>query len=251
MAWFGPQQLKLQDIWIQTLWSLIAGVIGSIVIVILSFIVSSGISIPQTFQASTEAGLKTSAIFPLILSIITLIGTTITIGLTYFIGYLIAPDRYKKNTVIFGQISFFAVITYFIVTPVYIYMWLQDYNNILIIFLIHALLVCFGTNIIIEILNNYRYILTGVYGSFFWLYVSLIITASIFSSFSTGYAKLIALVLLLPLINASITLFKNLFEFGYYHYFNWSNQDQLGDIFRQIEVEEEEILREEEEKNSL
>ena len=57
--------------------------------------------------------------------------------------------------------------------------------------------------------------------------------------------------ILLPLINASITLFKNLFAYGYYHYFNWSNQDQLGDIFRQIEIEEEEILKEEEEKNSL
>ncbi|MCH2188710.1 hypothetical protein MK079_02700 [Candidatus Gracilibacteria bacterium] len=251
MTGFGPKEITLSDIGIHTLGSLIAGILGSIVIVFLSFFLSSGINIPQAFDASTQAGIKTSALFPLLLSVIVLLGSTVTIGLTYFIGHMTNPEQYKKNIVIFGQIAFFAALTYIIITPIYILMGLQDYNNILVIALIHMTLVCFGTHIILEILNNYRYVLIGVYGSFLGLFVSLVLTSSIFQAFSSGYAKLVALVLILPVISLAISLIKHLFAFAYYHYFKWSNQDQLGDIFHQIEVEEEEILKEEEEKNSI
>jgi hypothetical protein len=37
----------------------------------------------------------------------------------------------------------------------------------------------------------------------------------------------------------------------YYHYTVYTNKDGLWDIFYQIELEEKEMLREEEEKNSI
>lgn len=73
----------------------------------------------------------------------------------------------------------------------------------------------------------------------------------IFSSFSDGYAKLISLLVLLPVINTSIIFFKQLFEYIYYYYHSYTNLDQLGDIFYQIEEEEKERLREEEQKNAI
>lgn len=62
---------------------------------------------------------------------------------------------------------------------------------------------------------------------------------------------MIGLLLLLPLINFLTTFLKQLFEFIYYHYTIFTNNDPLSDIFYQIEVEENEALREEEEKNSI
>jgi uncharacterized membrane protein len=63
------------------------------------------------------------------------------------------------------------------------------------------LLVVFGVNLIIEILNNYRYVLVSVYGSFVALFIAIIFTSLIFSSFDTNNAKLISLLFLLPLIS--------------------------------------------------
>ena len=93
--------------------------------------------------------------------------------------------------------------------------------------------------------------LISVYWSFVGLFFSIIITSLIFSSFDSGNAKLISLIFLLPLINLSQVLFKWLFDFSYFHYNRLTNQDQIWDIFYQIEMEEKEALREEEEKNSI
>lgn len=247
---FWPKQLKFQNILINSLGSLIAGIIGSIIILVVTFLVSHVISIPGTFEQA-RAGIQTSSIFPILLSVITLIWTTTTVILTYVITHLIEPERYKKNIVILWQIIFFSFLSYFLITPVYIYAWMQDYDNIMIVFLLHTIVVTFGTSIILEILNNYRYILTGVYGSFVGLFISIILTVWVFSSFSGGLAKLISLILLLPLINFSTTFFKQIFEYMYFHYHTYTNQDQLWDIFYQIEMEEKEMLQEEEEKNSM
>ena len=119
------------------------------------------------------------------------------------------------------------------------------------IFLAHTIIVTFWTHIILEVLNNYRHILIWIYWSFIWLFISLIITSLIFTSFETGLAKLLSLVILLPLINFIITFIKQLFELIYYYYYLHTNMDQLWDIFYQIEMEEKELLKIEEEKNHV
>jgi len=247
---FWPQKISFPDILINSLWSLIAWVIWSIVILIITFILGDSINIPGTFKSS-EIWLETSSIFPLILSIITLIWTTLTAYLTYKLLNMTSEKRYKKNIIVSWQIAFFAFITYLFVTPVYIYTGLIDYNYIMYIFLVHTLIVIFWTSIILELLNNYRHILIWIYGSFVWLFVSMIITVLIFTSFTSWSAKLISLVVLLPVINFTVTFFKQLFELAYFYYYKLTNQDQLWDIFYQIEMEEKELLREEEEKNSI
>jgi hypothetical protein len=103
----------------------------------------------------------------------------------------------------------------------------------------------------LEILNNYRYVLVSIYWSFVWLFFSIIIVGLIFSSFDSGQAKLISLLFLLPLINFTQVFFKGVFDLLYFHYNRFTNQDQIWDIFYQIENEEKEALREEEEKNSI
>ena len=247
---FWPKKIEFQEVLINSLWSLIAWIVGSVVILLITFLLGNSVNIPWTF-AKAQIWIETSSIFPLILSIITLIWTTITIFLTYKLLNMTSNERYKKNIVIAWQLAFFAFLTYLFVTPIYIYSGLIDYDYIMYVFLFHTLIVIFWTSIIIELLNNYRHILIWLYWSFIWLFTSSILTVLIFTSLDTWIARLISLVVLIPVINFSTTFFKQLFQLAYYHYYNYTNLDQLGDIFYQIELEEKEILREEEEKNSI
>lgn len=247
---FWPKNITFQEVLINSLWSLIAWIIWSIFILVITFLLGSSINIVWTFQTS-DIWLNKSPIFPLILSIITLIWTTISIYWTYKLLTITSEEKYKKNIIVTWQILFFAFITYLFITPVYIYLWLVDYEYIMYTFLAHVIIVTFWTNIILEILNNYRHILIWIYWSFIGLFISLIITISIFSSFNSGLAKLISLVILLPIINFTIIFFKQVFEIIYYKYYIYTNQDQLWDIFYQIENEEKELLKIEEEKNNI
>jgi len=80
--------------------------------------------------------------------------------LTYKIFQMVHPERYKRNLITYGQISFFGILTYIFFTPIYIFTGLQSYDNIMLVFILHAVILAFGTSIIIEVLSNYRYVLT-------------------------------------------------------------------------------------------
>jgi len=245
-----PRQISLKDIFINSLWSLWAWIIWSIVILFLVFLISWVVDIPAGFD-SMRIWANTNAIFPIILSVIALIWTILTVFITYYIITLTDPEKYKRNLVIYGQIAFYSIMVYIFITPVYIVMGLENYNNIIYIFLFHILILSFWVSIIIEILNNYTYILVWVYWSFIGLFGSIILTLFIYNSFPWGYAKLISLVILLPVINFLQTFFKQLFEFIYFHYYRITWMDNIWDIFRTIENEEKEKQREEEEKNMI
>jgi len=248
---FWPRELSIKDVGISSLWSLISGVIGSIIMLVLIFALSGFINVSEWFIATKSWIWEKSFIFPLMLSVITFLATTVTSFVTYFFLHFSNPERYKKNRVIFGQIAFFTIFVYLFMAPAYIYSGLIDYDYIIIMFLVHTILVVFWVSLMIEILNNYRYVLVSVYGSFLWLFASIIITSLIFWSIDSSNAKLISLLFLLPIINFMQVFFKWIFDFWYYHYNRITNQDQIWDIFYQIELEEKQELREQEEKNTI
>ena len=248
---FWPREVIIQDVITSSLWALIAGFLGSILILTITFFASNYIDIQNAFADSLQWIAKTKAMFPIVLSIITFVWTMWTVLLTYNFLSFTDWEKYKKNSVILWQISFFSVMAYMFFTPLYIYGGLAAYENIMYIFICHVLVIVFWMSIILEVMNNYRYILIWIYGSFIGLFMSAILSVLVFTTFSWGTAKLMSLVLLLPLINFSLTFFKQLFELMYYQYYVMSGQDKLGDIFYQIKLEEEEVLKEEEEKNLL
>lgn len=246
---FGPRKVSFSEIGINSLWAFISGIIWSIVIFMLIFLSSSVIDISWNFEKA-QAGMSTNSIFPFILSIIAFIASSISIFATYFFLTKTDPSKYKSLSISYSQIAFFIVLTYIFLTPLYIYAGAQNYDNIMYVFLGHILILAFWTHVIAEILNNYKYILIWIYWSFTWLFVTIILSISIFSSFSDGFAKLIAMLLVLPIINTFIMFFKQLFELWYYKYHKYTWLDQLGDIFSQIKAEEDEEFREAEALNN-
>lgn len=248
MSW--PRKLNFSDLLVNSLWSFLAWILWSIIIIIITFFLSNSLDIISTFETA-RVWIKTSPIFPLVLSIITLVWTSVASFLTYKIANMTDWEKYKKNIVIFWQIAFFQLLTYLFLAPIYIYTWLLNYDNIMFVYIFHVIVVMFGTSLILEILNNFRYILIWFYGSFLWLFFSSIFSLFVFLSFSWWLAKLIVLALLLPIVNFLINFFKQLFEFIYYYYYKTTALDQLWDIFYQVELEDKERQREEEEKDII
>ena len=132
---FWPQKLELKDLWVISLWSLIAWVIWSILLIVLVFGISSFLDIWSTFSAARTWAWELNSIFPLVLSVITFLVTSITVFITYFFLHFASPERYKKNIIILGQIAFFTLLTYIFMAPVYIYAGLIDYDYTMIVFI--------------------------------------------------------------------------------------------------------------------
>jgi hypothetical protein len=184
-----------------------------------------------------------------LISIISFIGVSITTFLTYLFLSSTNPEKYKKASIHAGQISFFIVLSYIFITPVYFLAGIIEPNAIMWVFIGHIAIMSFWSSLILEVLNNYRYVLIGLYWALIWSFISVIASVWIFASFSDGTAKLIVLITLLPFINALMIFTKDISSAIYYAYFKATWYDQLWDIFYQIEMEEKEKLREEIESN--
>lgn len=247
---FGPKPIVITDIFVHAIGACIAGSIWAIFILMVTFLLGGVIDIQAAYWANSLWN-KTGAFFPIMLSVITFLGTSISIFLSYFLLSVTAPERYKRNLVMVGQLSLFIILLYIFVTPVYLYAGLQNYDYIMYVYLFHVIIAIFWSSLILEILNNYRHILIWLYGSFIGMFLSTIIAIVIFQLFESGIAKLVVLVALLPIILFITYLCKHGFEYIYLQFVKITNQDSIGDIFYRIQQEEAEILREEEEKNSL
>ncbi|MDD5770296.1 MAG: hypothetical protein PHE25_04950 [Candidatus Gracilibacteria bacterium] len=235
---FGPRNIKLIDVLINSAGAFISGIIGSILLLFIIFFVSGIIDVPGNIGQLNIGTGANNPLFPFILSFITFFISIIVSIVTYYFLTLTDPIKYKRTNIHLSQISFFSILTYIFFLPIYMYAGILSYDNLMVVFIIHILLLSFGINILLETLNNYRYIILGFYACFVGLLISGVINLVIFYSFSTGYAKLLSLLLILPLINGLTVFFKGLFEVIYYKYFSLTGMDQLGDIFKQIEEEE-------------
>lgn len=235
---FWPRKVRIVDVWISTAWAFISWVIWSVLLLFIVFLVSWIIDIPGEFKEVKIWIWWNNPVFPFVLSFITFITTVVVSIITYYFLTLTEPTRYKRTIIHLSQISFFSIIIYIFLSPLYIYAWMQSYNNIIYVFIIHALLLVFWLTIVLEVMNNYRYILLWIYASFVWLFITSLLVFLIFSMFSWWYAKLLSLLLILPLINWLIIFFKWLFEMVYYKYYMITSKDPLWDIFSQIEQEE-------------
>lgn len=242
---------SFQEIIISSLWVLIAWLIWSISIFLFSFFISNYLNIFEWVQNTNKIWVSISTPYPIILSLITLIWTTITSLITYKILWITNPEKYKKNNVIFSQVAFFQILVYIFILPVYVTFGAIKYDNVILTFIFHILIIIFGTNIILDILNNYRYVLIWIYGSFIWFFISIFFAIFIFNSFSSGNAKLISLLFLLPAINFLSIFIKKIFELIYFHFYNFTWIDPIWDIFYKIQKEDEENEKEEEQKNMI
>lgn len=235
----GPRPVYLKDILLNILWTFISWCIWSFLMFILVIIVSKFIDIQTPFK-SMELWISQAVtpVYPFIFSFIVSGSLILVWILTYIFLSLIDPLKFKKTIIHFSQIVLLFVLIYIFILPIYIFAWINDTKDLIMVFIFHSLVAFLWLGILIEILNNYRYILLGFFSSFVSLFLTSFVVYLTFSIFSDGYAKLLSLLFFLPLINISTLLFKQLAEFVYYKYYKLTGYDNLWDIFKQIEKEE-------------
>lgn len=233
---FWPKKIKWSQIWAFSLSSFVSWLIGSIFLFIFIFFLWWILSGDNSTNTS-------SSIFPLALSFVWFITSIFSSILNYLFMTKI-DEKYKKTVLHFWHIWFLGVLLYIFLAPLYVWIWIKNINNVMYIFILHMILSSFWQILLAELLNNYRYVFVWFYGSFVWMLFSFIISLFLFSIFPFWYAKLIALVVIFPISYFLNTFFKTIFEMIYYKYFEITWNDQLGDVFRQIEIEEQEQLKE-------
>lgn len=246
-----PNNISFKDIGINSLWAFIAWISGSVLLLVFVLVSSSIIDIPGEFSAKDALQSTTNIFFPFFLSFVTFVVTEIVLYVTYIFLSYTSPDRYERSGIIFWQIAFASILIYMFITPLYIYAWLSDYNNIIYVFVAHILLLFFMLMLLLEILNNYRYILVWLYGALVSILITGLIAIIIFSFFPAWTAKLIALLVLLPIVNLLSVFFKWVFEYLYYVYYKNTGSDNLWDIFHQLELEADAELKQATEENSI
>lgn len=246
---FWPPKIIYKDVLLNSFWSFIAWVIWSISLLIMVFTVSGFVDIQGNFNS--KIWVATNMLFPFLMSLLALISWIITSISTYKFLNLLSKDKYKETSIHMTQIAIFSIIVYAFLWPAYIFTWIIDYNNIMYMFMFHMIMLTFWLSVIIEIMNNYRYVLTWIYGSFIAVFITVLFTIWLFSIFSWWFAKLMVLLFLFPLLNFLTTLIKESFQYLYFKYYKLTSLDPLWDIFSRIEDEENELLRKEEEENQL
>lgn len=234
---FGPPHLSGSDIFLLSVAAFVAGLIGSVFLLVTIFPLSGILQIQEHFHQTFPGNQESSSLFPILLSFISFLATLIVSVVTYLFFHIVDNNRYKKTSIHFGNIAFLSLIVYILFAPIYIWSGMVNYENILIVFILHVLLLGFWNALVLELLNNYRHILVWLYASFSWLILSGLIVFSIFFYFESGFAKLLSLLLLLPLSNFLGTFCKGCFEYLYLKYYKFTGHDQLWDIFYQIEQE--------------
>lgn len=250
MSSFWPRSIRFSEIMMNTLGQLIAWFIGSIIILIVVFASASFLDVSSTMTSSWPSSQR-SALFPLVLSAITFVATTASFLLGTKLLQLTDPEKYRPNSLIYSHITFYGIFVYIFLTPVYIITWTISNDMLMIVTLVHALILALWTSLIQEILSNYRYLLLGVYASFVGTFFASAFVLLFFTSFGSGYAKLVSLLLILPLIYTSVAFFKGISELLYAKYYNFTNLDPLWDIHMQLQKQADEELKELEEKNTL
>lgn len=244
--WTLTKKDSFQEIAMTIVWAFVAWLIWSVFILLLSIFIWNYTNLFTAWWVWTKFGtVRVEPIYPIMMSLITLVWTTITSILTYLILGYTNPESYKKNFVIFSQIFYLQILIYICITPIYLIFWWTSFDNVIITNIIHVLIVIFWINLLLDILNNYRYVLIWIYWTFIWTFLTSIIAILIYYSFPSWNSKITALILLVPTINTLIIALKKVFELWYFHFYRLTWTDPIWDIFYKIKREDEEKEKEE------
>lgn len=234
---YWPKKTNIVDVIINASWTLMSWIIWSIFLIIFVFIITNLMDLPTNLSTQTQFG-SNNPLLPFILSLITFLISFITSYINYYFLSLTESIKYKRSSIHFFNLLLFSIIIYIFFAPIYVIFWINSYENIIFIFIAHIIIINFWVVLLLEIINNYKYILLWFYWSFTWLIITSLISYFIFNFFSTWYARFLSLLLIMPLISWLIVFFKWLFELLYYKYFKLTWNDNLWDIFNQIINEE-------------
>lgn len=225
----GPPRVDFIQVWLTSIWSIIAWFVWSIIILIAIYFF---LQKAQWFDS----------IYAYIYIATATVATLVTAWINYVMNKIINPDKYKRWSTIFVQNFFLTIFIFSVLIFAYVIVAAKNKDFLIYIFTLHITIAMLWYSLISEILSSYRYSLIWIYWTYIWCLLSILLTSSVLITLWGSSKSLYILIWLLIVINFSINTVKSLFEFFYYSYYSSTWMDQLWDIYYQIEKEEKELV---------
>lgn len=244
---YGPRQVSLFTLFAKTFLGLCGGVFGSLLLLII-FLASSSILGPvlNPAEATTD---QVNPIFIVILMAMIFITSLISSMLTPWLLSYTEKLRYPRMTTAIYQIFILNLIIFAFTAPIYLSTSTTSLEFTAYAAGLQVLMVCLSSALIMEILNDEKYPLLGVYTSVVGVLIATAVNLFLFQLFKNATVLLFAA---LPVTWASIGFFQATLAMIYYwYYMNWGNDflasaTSYGNEYAEVaeEEKEEEIEKE-------
>lgn len=216
---YGPRPLSLFTLFAKTFLGFAGGVIGSLVLLLI-FLVASSILQPVLNPASTS----TETINPIFIVILMamIFATTLTTSIIspWLLSYTEKLRYPRLNTAIY-QIFIINLIIFAFTAPIYLTTSTTSIEFTAYAAGLQVILVSTASALILEILNDQKYPLLGVYTSIIGILIATAVNLFIFKLFKSPTVLLFTA---LPIIWGSIGFFQASLAMVYHwYYINWGN----------------------------
>jgi hypothetical protein len=247
---YGPRQLSLFTVFAKTFLGLCGGMFGSLILLLI-FLASS--SILQPVLSPADAGTdQVNPIFIVILMAMIFVTSLISSMLSPLLLSYTERLRYPKIITSLYQIFIMNLVIFFFTAPIYLTTSTTSLEFTAYAAGLQIVLVAMASSLFMEIINDQRYPLLGVYTSLLGILVATAANVFIFQILKSTTVLLFAA---LPITWASIGFFQATLAMIYYwYYLNWGNDflaantaygnEYAGVAEEQQEIEEEEKLPE-------
>jgi len=216
---YGPRRMTFFTLILKTFAGLIGGTIGSMVFLLILLVASSVLQ-PLLSPAEATAN-EISPLFIIILMAMVFITSVISSIITpLFLSYT-ERERYTRVATSLYQIFMINIVIFVFISPVYFTTSLDRLEFSAYAAGIQIILSALSASLILEIMNDFRYALLGVYTTILGVLVSTAVNLMIYKLFGSATVLLFAA---LPITWACIGFFQGALSMTYYWYFsNWGS----------------------------
>lgn len=241
---YGPRQVSLFVLFAKTFLGFCGGIFGSIVLLLI-FLASSSILQPvlSPAEATTE---QISPIFIVILMAMIFVTSLVSSMLSPLLLSYTERYRYPRIITAIYQIFIINLVIFLFVAPIYLTTSTTSLEFTAYAAGIQIVLVATSSALIMEILNDQRYPLLGVYTTVIGMLVATATNLFIFQLFKSTTILLFTAV---PIIWASIGFFQATLAMVYnWYYLNWGNDflavsasygNEYAGVAEEVQEEEE------------
>jgi len=195
------------------------GVIGSILISIVFFFFST---VGGVDFVSNTAG-STHPLFIFVLTIITLIGTiSANMMSAVFISYA-EPQKYNKTASVLTQVFIINMSLFLFMIPIYVLAYAVDLNYLKIVVAAHSIISVISSNMVLEIISDYRYSLLEIYSTIASVVFGILISIIFYFLNQTTL-----IFVLMPILWFSVGFFGGMVRLIYYNIYMSYGIDALS-----------------------
>jgi hypothetical protein len=237
---YGPRQLSLFTLFAKTFLGLCGGAFGSLILLII-FLAAASILQPVLSPADATTD-QVNPIFIVILMAMIFLTSLLSSMLAPWLLSYTEKLRYPRMVTAVYQIFILNLIIFAFTAPIYLSTSTSSLEFTAYAAGLQILMVCLSSALIMEILNDDKYPLLGVYTSVIGVLVATAVNLFLFQLFQNATVLLFAA---LPITWASIGFFQATLAMIYYwYYINWGNDflasaTSYGNEYAEVSEEEQ------------